>query len=547
MLGTRTLRSTTKRRCLLERVYCNVTDFWETLWVQIERTTGHARWLLYGGNWFWFRLCDDCFVLGEELANGLGELGAFAGPVVDAIALEVDGGGFSAGVVGTDHFDRTAIAGAIFFDDNDAVVGLLTGANARQTNHQHRGRSSQKSFECLQGCRRGPGVPLAGMPDAPSTLPTDVNVRTTKYRGFRHKSQRQRRTFCVGFGAKRSGVGWEEEAEDVGEAGGPGGFFVEGAGDAEVVEVGWRGGGFVPSGVEWAVVPAALEETAVEEVGVAEMAEAFGHAHVEPDAEVGFGAGAPDAVQDGSLIPPDAGREDGGFAEDVGVVECYRQRNQTSERRTADGGVGRVGEGAEGFVDEGFELVDEEAAVAGTFAAAPTGIAGVGVLGHAADAGVGDADEDDGFDFVGSGEGVGGAVDLPGAVGDEGGAAVDEVLAVVEIEDGEATGGLVRGGVGEVGFGEVDGDVAAAGEEAGAEVLEAEEARVFVELAGLVFAGRERLEVVCGEVHAGGYFTGVGSGPVHVHAAIFQVVPSFTRAKVIWEGSLMATPLCLKR
>jgi hypothetical protein len=77
-------------------------------------------------------------MLGEKLADGLGELSALAGPVVDAIALEVNGGGLGAGVVGTDHFDRTAIAGAIFFDNNDAIVGLLAGANARQTNHQHR-------------------------------------------------------------------------------------------------------------------------------------------------------------------------------------------------------------------------------------------------------------------------------------------------------------------------------------------------------------------------------------------------------------------------
>jgi hypothetical protein len=89
-------------------------------------------------------------VLGEELADGLGKLGSFAGPVIDAIALEVDGCGLGAGVVGTDHFDGTAIAGAIFFDDNDAVVGLLTGANARQTNHQHWGKSSQKSLNVFR-------------------------------------------------------------------------------------------------------------------------------------------------------------------------------------------------------------------------------------------------------------------------------------------------------------------------------------------------------------------------------------------------------------
>ena len=77
-----------------------------------------------------------------------------------------------------------------------------------------------------------------------------------------------------------SGVCGEEEAEDAGEAGGPGGFFMEGAGDAEVMEVWREGGGVVPGGMERAIVPAALQETVIEEVGVAEMAKAFGHAHV---------------------------------------------------------------------------------------------------------------------------------------------------------------------------------------------------------------------------------------------------------------------------
>jgi len=242
-------------------------------------------------------------------------------------------------------------------------------------------------------------------------------------------------------------------------------------------------------------MPAALEEAAVEEIGVAEVAEAFAGAHVEPDAEAGFGAGAADAVEDGALVPPDAGAHDGGLAEDVGVVEGEGEGDEAAERGATDGGVFGAGEGAEVEVDEGFELLDEEAAVAGAFAAAAPGVAGGGVLGHAADAGVGDADEDDGLDLVGGGEGVGGGVSLPGAAGNEGGAGVNEVLAVVKIEDGEVTGGF-----GEVGLGEPDGDVAAAGEEAGAEVLEAEITGVVVEVAGLALAGWEGREGVglCG-------------------------------------------------
>ena len=56
---------------------------------------------------------------------------------------------------------------------------------------------------------------------------------------------------------------------------------------------------------------------------------------------------------------------------------------------------------------------------------------------------------------------------MPGAAGEVGGLGVDEVLAVVEIEDGEAAGGL--GGV--LGR-EIDEDGAVVGEDGGVEVEE---------------------------------------------------------------------------
>ena len=79
------------------------------------------------------------FVLCEELANTFRELCALAGPVVNALALKVYAGGVGAGVVGADNFDRAAVAGAVLFNYNDAIVGLLSCSNARQTNHQHWG------------------------------------------------------------------------------------------------------------------------------------------------------------------------------------------------------------------------------------------------------------------------------------------------------------------------------------------------------------------------------------------------------------------------
>ena len=75
--------------------------------------------------------------LGEELADAVGELRSVASPVVDTVALEQDGGRSGARVVGSDDLDGTAVAGAVFLNDDNAVVGLLARSNARQTDHQH--------------------------------------------------------------------------------------------------------------------------------------------------------------------------------------------------------------------------------------------------------------------------------------------------------------------------------------------------------------------------------------------------------------------------
>ncbi len=74
----------------------------------------------------------------KQLTDTLGELSAIAGPVIDALALVIDGRRVGAGVIGAYNFDRTAVAGAILFDNNDAIVGLFARADARQMYHLHR-------------------------------------------------------------------------------------------------------------------------------------------------------------------------------------------------------------------------------------------------------------------------------------------------------------------------------------------------------------------------------------------------------------------------
>ena len=164
--------------------------------------------------------------------------------------------------------------------------------------------------------------------------------------------------------------------------------------------------------------------------------------------------GVAEEGEDAAVVPPDGGAEDGEFAEDLRVLKAEVEGDEASERGAAEGGVVGTWEGAVGAIEEGFDLVDQEAAVSVAFAACHAEVAGGGVLRHAAEAGVGDADEDDGFDFVGGQEGVSGGMGPPGASGDVGEAAVEEVLAVVEVEDGEAAGGVFV-----VGGGKVDGDV----------------------------------------------------------------------------------------
>jgi hypothetical protein len=73
----------------------------------------------------------------QQLSDAIGQLRAIANPIVDAVALQIDCRWVGAGIVCAHYFNGPAIAGAILFDNNDAIVGLLTRSNARQTDHQH--------------------------------------------------------------------------------------------------------------------------------------------------------------------------------------------------------------------------------------------------------------------------------------------------------------------------------------------------------------------------------------------------------------------------
>ena len=179
------------------------------------------------------------------------------------------------------------------------------------------------------------------------------------------------------------GLGGEEKGEDLVESCSPCFFVVSGIRNDAKADV-------------FFILPTLLDEEAVQEFCITDVTKALGGADIQPDAGAGPGPGLRGEGEDGAVIPPDGGAENGEAAEDVRVLEAEEEADETAERRTTEAGVLRAGQGAETFVDEGFELVEEEAAVGAALAAAHAEVARGGVLRHAAEAGVGDADEDDG-------------------------------------------------------------------------------------------------------------------------------------------------------
>ena len=120
-----------------------------------------------------------------------------------------------------------------------------------------------------------------------------------------------------------------------------------------------------------------------------------------------------DGFENGALIPPDGGREDGEFAEDLGILHAEIDGEQAAERRAAETFIGGALGDAIARFDEGLERFDEQAAVFIGFAAAEFAVASGSVFGEALFAGVVDADDDERLDGALGDEGVGGFADAP--------------------------------------------------------------------------------------------------------------------------------------
>jgi len=249
-----------------------------------------------------------------------------------------------------------------------------------------------------------------------------------------------------------SGFQRKQEGQDLVEASGPGILVVD---PAFYFQEGKVDVGF----------PTFFDEESGEEFGVSNVALTFSGAYIQPDFEWWFGFCIGYKGQNAAVIPPNGGREDGEAGEDVEVLEPEEEGDEPAEGGAAESGVFGLREGTVGGVYEGFELLDEDAPVAAAFASAHAEVAGGGVFGHTAEAGVGDADEDDGFNLAGESKIVRGGPRSPGASWDVGGVRVEEVLAVVEVEDREAAVAIVF-----VLWREVDADGAVVGQDGGVEV-----------------------------------------------------------------------------
>ena len=65
-----------------------------------------------------------------KASYGFAGLSAFADPILDALAIELDGRRFLLGIVGPNNFHKTAIARPGLFGNHHAIKGMLLLANS---------------------------------------------------------------------------------------------------------------------------------------------------------------------------------------------------------------------------------------------------------------------------------------------------------------------------------------------------------------------------------------------------------------------------------
>jgi len=111
-------------------------------------------------------------IFGYQLFKNRSKLRTDTAPIGDAIIIEHHRSRVGTRVVGTDDLNRTAIAGAVLFNDHDTIIGLLASAKTRQTNHHH-GDTVPFEIQCSVAALRE----LPGWRSLQSSVPTESTAR----------------------------------------------------------------------------------------------------------------------------------------------------------------------------------------------------------------------------------------------------------------------------------------------------------------------------------------------------------------------------------
>src|SRR5216683_1324600 len=172
------------------------------------------------------------------------------------------------------------------------------------------------------------------------------------------------------------------------------------------------------------------------------------------------------------MVPPHRRGERRNLPENVRMLEAEVEGNEAAQRGTADAGMLRAGERAVFAIYEGLHFFDEKFGIVVGAAATEFGDVSWSVFANAR-FGVVHADDDERGDHAGLNAMIGSLADMPVLPGDEGGCAVEKILAVMKIEDGKMARGQLS-----VSGRSVNDEVALIAEKARAELF------VFAELSG---------------------------------------------------------------
>src|SRR5712692_2208159 len=208
----------------------------------------------------------------------------------------------------------------------------------------------------------------------------------------------------------------------------PGHFIVLRAFDALVVQVVLQ-------------PPAFFEEHVTEALNFLRDARAFARADIQPDARAGLHDRGPSKTVDNELVPPDGRRESGDSSKNARMLEPQIEGNEAAQRRTADAGVLRAGERAVFAIDERLHFFKQKFCIAVGASAAEFGDVGGSVFANPR-LGVVHPDDDQRGDRAGLNAMIRGLPDVPVLPGDEGSGAIEEILAIMKIKDGETAPGL---------------------------------------------------------------------------------------------------------